>query len=304
MLIDILYTIMLPIFVLIGIGVLFDKLFHPNVRTLTRLTFYVITPAVLLDMTAGSNLQAGEILKISLYAIAHSAVMFVFATAFFSVRPLRDKRALLTCASMFYNAGNYGIPLMLLAFGDQGVSVIGIILMIQALVMFTAGVLILGDGETSLTQSFTRFLKIPMIYAIIIGLALRALHVELGGPVKIVLDHLVGGFVPVSLVTLGIQLSQSQVGQDFGSISAAAGARLLLSPLVAAGLVLLLGFDQSIAAVLVLGAGLPIAVNVYILAIEFDREPVFASLMVFWTTVMSAISIPLLLLLIKLAVGA
>ena len=59
-------------------------------------------------MTSGSNLQAGEILKISLYALAHATTMFVLATAFYSIKPLRDKRALLTCGAMFYNAGNYG----------------------------------------------------------------------------------------------------------------------------------------------------------------------------------------------------
>jgi predicted permease len=47
--------------------------------------------------------------------------------------------------------------------------------------------------------------------------------------------------------------------------------------------------------VLIVGAGLPVAVNVFVISREFNRKPEFASRMVFWTTVLSAVTIPLLL---------
>lgn len=298
LLVDILYTIMLPIFSLIGIGFVLDKALNLNVQTLARLCFYVFTPVALLDLITRSDLQADEIALIGAYVLAHMIVMLVVSTALFSIKPLKAKRAVLTCSSLFYNAGYYGIPLMLLVFGEFGAGVIGIVLIMQALLMVTVGVLMLGPGEQSILQSLVQFLKIPAIYAIPIGFALRAMHIELGGPLKISLDHLVGGFVPMALITLGVQLSKSRISQDFRTVLSAAGMRLIASPLVAALLMLVFGFDQAISMVLILGAGLPTAINIYIIAAEFNRDPDLASLAVFWTTVMSVVSIPLWLLLI------
>jgi predicted permease len=113
--------------------------------------------------------------------------------------------------------------------------------------------------------------------------------------VRIPVDILADGLIPVALLTLGVQLSQVRISSHLGALSALAIARLLLSPLLAAGLAavgqLLLPETLAVAPVLVVAAGLPVAVNVYILSAEYDREPELASQMVFWTTLVSALTV-------------
>ena len=45
----------------------------------------------------------------------------------------------------------------------------------------------------------------------------------------------------------------------------------------------------------VISAGLPVAVNVFILSAEYRRDEELASQMVFWTTILSAITLSVLL---------
>ncbi len=292
-------TIVLPLFVLIGAGFIAGKIFRLDIPTLSKINFYVFTPAVIFAMVLDSNLQAGEILGVGVFSVIHAAILYIAAVIVFSIKPLAEKRMILSFGSVFYNAGIYGIPLMLMAFGEDAVSVIAIVLTVQALLFFTVGLLLFEADRAKPREIFSKLLKYPVLYAILLAFVLRALQVELPSLIRVPLDHLVNGFIAIALVTLGAQLSQGKVGGNPVMILAITVMRLLISPLVAVGLIYLFHFEQSINAVLIVGAGLPVAVNTYILAVEVGREADFASRMVFWTTLISAGSIPLLLLLVR-----
>ncbi len=291
---NIFYTILLPIFVLMGIGFALDKVFRLDIQTLTRLGFYVFSPAVVFLMLVDSELQAGDLLWITGYTAAHAAVMAALSLALFSARPFAAKRAVLVYGSIFYNAGNYGFPLMLLAFGQEAVGVIAIVLVVQIAVMFTVG-LPFFTGERELGRSLLRLAKTPVVYAVLLGLVLRGLDLDLSGPLAMPINRLGDAFIAMALLTLGAQLARSRFSGDGLSLVAGVAVRLVASPLVAVALVALLGLPADMRPVLIVGAGLPVAVNVSILATEFDRAPEFTSQIVFWTTLLSAVTIPALL---------
>ncbi len=301
MLLDIVLTIVLPLFALMGIGVVLDRAFKLDVQTLNRLNFYVFTPVVIFNTAYQSSLSGGEIARIALYALAHHTGMAILAIGLFSLRPLAANRPVLTLGSVFYNAGIYGIPLMLLAFGEEAVSVISLVLAVHALLFFSIGlVLFVGAQQTGLRATVAQVLKYPALYALVLGLVMRGLHLAMPSPLAAVLDYLMGGFVGVALLTLGVQLSQSPVAGDGSSILGVMGLRFAASPLLAALMVRLFGFAAPIAGPLIVGAALPTAVNVYVLAKEVDRSADLASRLVFWTTVASALAIPLVLTIIRL----
>ena len=67
--------------------------------------------------------------------------------------------------------------------------------------------------------------------------------------------------------------------------------RLVAAPILAAGLAWVLRFPEALADVLIVTSGLPVAVNVFILAVEYRQNERLASQAVFWTTVLSALSL-------------
>jgi hypothetical protein len=138
-----------------------------------------------------------------------------------------------------------------------------------------------------------------MIYAIAIALILRALNLQPPPQIQIPLDHLAGGLVPIALLTLGAQLSRNQRQGQALPIAAVSGMRLVASPLLAAALLPLFGFGASVGPVLIAAAGMPVAMNVYILAAEYDRDANLSSQLVFWTTLISAVTLSVILAVVR-----
>jgi predicted permease len=289
----------LPLFVLIGIGFLADRLLKPDITTLSRLNFYILLPAALFMLVYETDLQIDEILRIGAFTLVHTGILFLLAMAAFSVGPLADQRPTLVLGTVFSNFGNYGIPMMLVAFGQQGVSVITMVLAAQVILVFTVGVVLFGAGQDGFRQSLSRLIRYPTLYAIALGSALRVLHVTLPPPIQVPFDQLVVGFIVMALVTLGAQLSRSQVAGDTGPVAVVTVIRLIVSPLAAAALTLAFNFEPEMSRILIVAMGVPVAINTYILALEFDRDPALASRMILWTTLISAVSIPALLLILR-----
>ncbi len=76
-------------------------------------------------------------------------------------------------------------------------------------------------------------------------------------------------------------------------------AKLLLLPLVMAGVVVAFGLWPWPGAILIVSAGAPTAVNTLLLAIEQKGDVEFAADCVFWTTLLSAVSVTLVLAAVK-----
>lgn len=303
MLFEIFSTVILPVFILIGLGFLIDRIFDLHIKTLTTLLFYILSPVLIFNLILKSELQADDIVSIIGFSALQMVILFGLSLVLFSIPQLKPQRTILTAGTIFFNSANYGIPVMLLAFeelGAQAVSIQAIVIMMQVVILFTFGVALYNAEGDGVWQSLPKLFKIPTLYAIPLSFIARAFDFSMPHIIEKPVEYLTGGFVGLSLLTLGAQLSKSQINKEFGVVSVVALTRLAVSPLLALGLVHLLHIDPMIAAVLVVGQGLPVAVNVFILAVEFDRDAGLASRAIFWTTLASAVTIPAVIALVGL----
>ena len=303
MVVEVFVSIILPIFAVIGVGVLLGRLFALDAGTLSKLNFYVFVPAVLLAKTLDSDLSPARFGVAVAFGVVHLLLMLAVSLVLFNVGPLKAHRRTLTLGALFYNAGNYGLPLAQLAFGEDGLGIMAFLVVVQNLASFTLGLWLVADGQQGWRGALKQSLKAPVIYAILGGLLLNRLGIAPPQPVRIPIEILANGLIPVALLTLGVQLSRARISSQPLALSALAVVRLLLSPLLAAGLAavgqMLFPEISAVAPILVVAAGLPVAVNVYILSAEYDREPELASQMVFWTTLASALSVTVWLVLYR-----
>jgi malate permease and related proteins len=297
--INIVLNIILPIFLVIGIGFVMDRKFKLDIRTLSRLNFYVFVPIFIFIKILGSNIQLSQVARICSFALLHAAVLCAVFVPVFSLKPFRGNKSILLMGTLFYNAGNYGIPLMMLAFGSQAVGVISVIIMCQNLLCFTFGIFMIKSGRSGFREVLKGFLDIPVIYAIGAGFAMRALHLALISQLKVPLTQISDGLIGLALLTLGVQLARNAAGMDIKAVSWGVFSRLAVSPLAAVLLVPFFAFDRTTASVLILASGLPVAVSVYILANEYENGENLTSQLIFWSTVISAATIPLLLMILR-----
>ena len=75
--------------------------------------------------------------------------------------------------------------------------------------------------------------------------------------------------------------------------------RLCLGPLLGFLVVRVLGIHGALAQSLIVSTSFPTAVNVALLSMEFDNEPDFAAAVVFYSTLLSAITVSLVIFLVK-----
>jgi predicted permease len=299
-LLSIINSIILPIFVLVAIGFVGDRLLDFELRTLSRALFYIMSPATIFIKVSQSELQAEDMLRLAALTVAHLVVMYGLGQLVFSGKRYEKNRRLLALGSAAYNSGNYGLPLMLLAFGDQGLSLMAVVFMTNAVMLNLGGtVLFVTDNGGNALQGLRKLLTIPLIYALPLALIVRGLGVVLPPALAVPISRLEAAYIGVALLTLGAQLSRSAVGAGMGVVALVVVLQSIVSPLVVWLLVQLFGFTGVTAKVLTVMGGLPTAVNTFVLASEFDQDAELASRMVFWTTLFSAVTISILLVLVS-----
>jgi predicted permease len=293
-LLKIAWEVITPIFLLIGVGFAVQRRIGLDTKSLVRLNFWIFVPALLFVNIVSSKLTAASLLSIAI----HFLILFVsmFALAWYGARLIgagdRLRRAL-TASVLFYNSGNYGLPVAQLAFGGTGVAVQAIIIMFQNVTNFTVGLALHAGGREggSRRQTVAAVFKLPMIYVLVAAWAWRGTGWVLPAPLKSSLDILATGTVPVALIALGAQMATLRSHPFSRALALSLLLRLCVGPLLGFAIVSLMGIRGPLAQAIVVSTSFPTAVNSALLAIEFDNEPDFAAASVFYSTLLSAITV-------------
>ncbi len=298
--VDIFASVILPIFLLIGLGALLERAFSLDLETLNRINFYAFVPALIFVKLQDSDLEGPLIVGIAALCFAHLLLLVALAWAVFNKRWFSGKTSVPRIGVIFYNSGNYGIPLAQLFFGDGGVAVMAIVLMVQNFTNFTVGIYLLArdgrDGGVHFGRQLLALTKVPVLWAILLALVLPPIQ----GPVGNAVRYLADGLVPVMLLTLGIQLARCNLKSHLIQVGTVTALRLLVSPLLMWGLLALWPMDLGgNTAILLAVGGLPVAVNTHLLALQYRVDPEIAAQQVFWTTLMSGLTMTVLLYLVQ-----
>lgn len=298
----------LPILLVIGLGWFFDKRFKLDLETLVKLNIYLFVPAFIFVRVTESEIATAQGLRVVGFTAAMITAMAFLSLLLAKARnypPEHKKTLLLT--SMFYNSGNFGIPLTALAFPSIGPGIQVFVLMTMNIATFSIGLMLATAKTCPKRQSFRLnlgpVLRQPSLYVIFTAIILKTAKVPveemvfLWNPAEFLADALVG----LALITLGVQLSKTKRAPFHGPLVWALTIRLLAGPGCAIVLSNLFGFPPPVAAVLVLGAAAPTAVNTALLAHEFSADSQTAAAAVFYSTLLSFIPVAIILLWIRLS---
>jgi predicted permease len=277
-------SIITPVFGLVLIGYLYGRRHGPDMTAANRVNLDVFIPALIFDVLSGKDFHIGDYLDLALGAlivVLGSGVLAllacrVTATAFRTLGP----------PTMFNNSGNMGLPLAVLAFGEQALAAAVVLFLVENLLHFTVGVRIL-DPRASLL----RLLRLPMVIACLLGLACSIGGIRLPGPIALGIEMLGQIAIPLMLFALGVRLEKA----DWSHWRIGLGGALLRP---AAGLVAvtpalyLLPLDGDLWRQLALFAVLPPAVLNYMLAEQYRQEPETVAAIVIWGNLASLLLIP------------
>ena len=311
------YYIVLPVMLLAGVGWMLQRRLGLDMPTMTRLNFYYVMPAMAYSAVVTSKVSLGEVGVVVLFSLAMLVCLAaVTLVAAWARRVPRDYRNALLMTTMFYNSGNYGAPLQQLAFQDRGLG--DAAFMLQTFVMitqnimnFTMGIWLAatGRGRVNWKESLREIFKFPPIYALPAAVLTILLREQLGARAPQVahaiqpfcdsLAYVKDAFIAIALCTLGAQLATIKHQPTQYPISVSVIIRLLVAPAIGLGLVYLFGVEGFLAQVLLISTATPTAINVMLLCLHFDNHPDYAARAVFYSTLISPITVTLVIFLAK-----
>ena len=292
---SIIWEVIAPIFAMVGLGYLVQKRVGLDLQTLARLNFYVFVPAFLFVKIYESTLSLADVGRIGLHFALFFGIMGALAWGLAGVFGLgeRMKRAL-TASVIFYNSGNYGIPVAQLAFHGAALplQVQATMVMFQNISTFTVGVFIMAGGRGGRKRdTLLEVFKLPMIYVLVLAGVMRFFGWAPLPPVNTALHFLSNALVPIAVVTLGAQMAGLPVPKFGRALSLSLALRLVAAPIIGFGLVWALGIKGLLGEALMVSTCFPTAVNSALLALQFENEPEFAAAAVFYSTIVSTLTV-------------
>lgn len=280
-------AIIFPIFAIVAVGYAYARYKKPDMAFANQLNMDIFVPALVFAALASRdfNLMANWSLALGGVAVVLGSGLIAWPVA----KLMKvDTRTLLP-PMMFNNSGNMGLPLMVLAFGEQALPLAVVLFFVENVLHYSLGTWML-DHHARLWNLW----RVPVIAAAIAGLAVSLLKIELWSPLYIGIKMLGDVSIPLLLFSLGVRLTDSAAKDvKLGLVGAA------LCPL--AGMALawavapLLGLDTMQTGMLLIFGALPPAVLNYIFAEKYKQEPERVASIVMIGNTASLLFIPLAL---------
>jgi predicted permease len=293
----------LPILLTAGAGFALGRTLQPDIKTASRLAFYIFSPCLVFESLVQVRIAGGEFSRLALFTLVVSAIMGVLS--FLCGRLLGASRQLLASlvvASVFVNSGNFGLAANKFAFGEGALARAMVCFVFSTVILYTAGILIASMGKLSAARALRQLLIVPAFYGLIAAWIVR----QTGWQIPLFLDRSVtmlsDAAIPLMLVILGLQIAQARSWPRgrIGLISAAGFLQLIATPLVALLMARWLGLSGLARQAAVLQSAMPAAVVATILAVEYDLDVPLVTGTVVVTTLVSPLTLtPLIAYLIS-----
>lgn len=289
----ILYNNIVPVFIAIGLGYILERRLKIEIKSVSRTIFYALSPCLVFSSLVNSTVSGEEFWDIASFEVL---ITLVVALAAWGVtRALRFDRAresafLLTI--LFVNAGNYGLSVNLLAFGETALARAIIYFAVSSLLTNTIGVYLASRGKARAFDALLNVFKVPIVYAVFLAILVNLINLDVtGSPVFKAVEMVGKGSVPLMLLLLGMQLARTPLAQGMKTAGLAALIRLVGAPIIAFPLADCLSLTGPTLQACIVEASMPTAVTATVLAIEFDVKPEFVTSVVFLSTLISPLTL-------------
>jgi predicted permease len=292
----------IPLCIMIAIGVTLQRVFQLDIKTLSKLNFYLFSPVLVFKMLYEASITGTVLLQVLLFFFVTLLLSVLLIELVLRIRKYKaGMRSAMRNSVIFYNSANYAIPLNQLVFVADAftMSIQIIIMMMQSLLPNTYGVYSVNSHKSSLKATMRTIVYMPIIYAIPLAFLLKGFAVAIPRPIYIPLNYVSSAFIATALVTLGVQLGSMKWQIKFSDVMISNFLRLIIGPALGFLVVWLFGIHGLMAKALVLSSSVPTSLSSVLLAVEFDNEPDFASQAIFSSTIFSIFTVTLVIYLLQ-----
>lgn len=276
-----------------------DMITDKNRNQLISLTLNVLMPALVFN---SFRAVTTEILMTGLWAFIGSIIIYSFYAligklAYRDMEP--SKRKVLDYATLVNNAGLAGQPFSLSMYGNTGALYASIFLVPHRIFMWSLGIKILESDSKKVKGPSTlyKLIRNPSIIAVFFGLVRGLLQIELPS----FLDQSImtmGSIVsPFSRILIGSIIATISVHSLFDkAVLRYTFIRLIFIPLTVLFVSKMIGLDETLIGVFTIMSSMPAGTTTALLAADYDLDEEYASKIVFVTTILSVVTVPIIML--------
>lgn len=264
-LIERIFLTVFPLFAIVLCGYLYGRRKPSNIEFANQANMDLFLPALIFHSLASQAFPISQYQQLALGAllvIIGSGIILLPLLILLKI----NLRTFLP-PMMFNNSGNLGIPLLVLAFGEQALPAAVILFIIENTLHMSVGIYML-DRHTH----FLNLLRMPMVMATIAGLVWSVAEWPLPAALALPIQMLGQIAIPLMLFTLGIRIVKVGLNNWREGVLGA-----VLCPL--SGIVIALacqpwlGLSEQQFAILLVFSALPPAVLNYMIAERYNQEP-------------------------------
>lgn len=290
-----------PLYLNVLLGIIASVFNFVDRRSIASLLVYLIGPIVVFNACLTVHIDKSlVIMPILLYFISSFIAFFVL---FFLKKYFNDNTInILSFTSGTGNTGYFGIPLAIILFNENVANAYIFTVISSLLYESTTGFYVTAKGKFSPKESFLKVLKLPLVYAFLIGIILNLLNVKVYDWIIEYSSYFKSTYGLLGMMMLGMGLTGTTPSSlvDMKLISFSFFFKFLVWPLIVAGMIFLDSHVMQLIKseyypVLALFSVVPLAGNTITLAVLVGLNPSKASLTVFLSTVFSIPYIPVVL---------
>ncbi len=289
-----LFTLLLPLFLLSALGCLLAKSRWLAAGWLTganELTVKLLIPALLFNGAYSHGLPAAISWQVLAAYYLPLLCLFLFVAFAFNRGDNRAARAL---AATFSNSTFVGIPVLSQAFGNTSLQYAFPIIAFHGLIAFSAYYLVASghSGKTKLLAALGNTLKNPIVISLLAGLFFNSSGIVLPSTVRKILEMLSTAALPCALLVLGASLANFHLQSKAETALVVLAKLFILPALVLLLAVFVLHLPAAASSVLVVLAACPVGVNVSAIVQGDGKNPAMASSAILLSSLACVVTIP------------
>jgi predicted permease len=284
-------------------------------RYLSRIVLNIAAPCVVVSAMGSENLAEGGLYNILLLlgvgAVQYAVVVALSFPLARLLRPPKEDRGIYRNFFTFTNNGFMGLPVTLAIFGHLGMFYMVVLNCLFNVLIFTLGVWNVKkgvsymkgqEGDPHPAGALREMLKNvinPVIISLFVGFFLLLTQIHLPQTVTDVLDSVGAMMAPLSMIVIGLQLTESKIGNVITNGRLVAMSMIRLVGIGGLFFAMLLPFSLNgsipplLVGVLTLNLILPCAAVPVMFAEEYGGNIKIAAEGTFLSTLFSIVTIPI-----------
>lgn len=290
----ILKDIILPIFVIMCIGFVMQRKFSLDIQTLAKMNIYFLVPGFIFVKLYSTQVSMQLFGNILFFFIVYVLILYVLSQIVGKIIGLSGgEKITFTNSTMFFNSGNYGVPVNDLVFKSDpfAMSIQVIMLTLQNIFLFSYGIFSLQSIKVGKLKAALGYLKMPVLYAMLAGLTLNVMDVPIASFIWVPVNYIADAMIAMALFTLGAQVAQIKWITGLSTVYYSLLIRLIIGPVIALAIIYIFGLDGILAQALFIGSAMPTSVNSAVIAQEYKNHPNLAAQIVLFSTLLSTLTV-------------